>query len=133
MDCVYIVTAGDYSDYRIEGVFTTKEKAQGYIDACIKRPADIEVWKLNEWTAKIEQGLKSYNVWIDEDGNVQRVELHSPQKNEFSQRLGYIYDQGDFETAIWAKTPEHAIKVANERRTIIIATNRWKKGWVTNE
>lgn len=25
---IYIVTSGDYSDYRIDAVFTTKEKAE---------------------------------------------------------------------------------------------------------
>ena len=29
---VYVVTSGSYSDYGIEGIFSTREKAQAYID-----------------------------------------------------------------------------------------------------
>ena len=65
METIYIVTSGEYSDYGINGVFTTEEKAQSYND--------------------------KYN------------------------RL-YIYD-------IWAKDENHAVKIANERRGQLIATN----------
>lgn len=28
----YVVTAGEYSDYRIEGIFSSREKAEEYIN-----------------------------------------------------------------------------------------------------
>lgn len=34
MEKVYIVTSGEYSDYTIEAVFSTREKAEEYVDAC---------------------------------------------------------------------------------------------------
>lgn len=29
---IYVVTSGEYSDYRIEGVFTDKDKAEAFAD-----------------------------------------------------------------------------------------------------
>ena len=43
MSKVYVVTAGTYSDYHIEAIFTTKEVAQAFIDA---DSAQIEAWEL---------------------------------------------------------------------------------------
>lgn len=53
MNKVYIVTEGDYSDYHIEACFTTKQKAEEYIENSKKvedsnwyRPG-LEVWDLD--------------------------------------------------------------------------------------
>lgn len=52
---VYVVTIGDYSDYRIYGVYSTREKAK-------KKLADIRTLALNEgiWgdTEKLRELLK---------------------------------------------------------------------------
>lgn len=42
MDKVFIVTSGCYSDYQIEAVFSTKEKAEEYIDSK-KYPDDFAI------------------------------------------------------------------------------------------
>ena len=47
-DKVYIVTAGEYSDYRIVAVFDSEEKAKDYIDHDDRSDFnDIEEWALN--------------------------------------------------------------------------------------
>lgn len=35
---IYIVTTGVYSSYQIRGAFSTREKAQEYVDLCAKIP-----------------------------------------------------------------------------------------------
>lgn len=50
---VFIVTSGSYSDYRIEAVFSTKEKAQEYIqNACVDDVNDIEEYEMDEQTER---------------------------------------------------------------------------------
>lgn len=53
MSKVYIVTEGEYSDYRIEACFSTKEKAQEFVKNAKKLESkyyhpDIEEWDLDE-------------------------------------------------------------------------------------
>ena len=47
---VIIVTSGQYSDYQIEGVFTTREKAQAHIDKHVEpyyACSEMTVWELD--------------------------------------------------------------------------------------
>ena len=87
-DKVYIVTSGDYSDYTIEAVFSTIEKAKEYVDAhgsdyCIEKyPVDdAEVkknesiwlvsvkWKTGEVISANSQNYSEY--YADKEGTVQ--------------------------------------------------------------
>lgn len=46
---VYVVTAGDYSDYHIEGIFDSREKAEEYINYSSDSDLnDIKEYNLNE-------------------------------------------------------------------------------------
>ena len=46
---VYVVTAGDYSDYHIKGIFDSREKAGEYINHSTDSDLnDIEEYNLNE-------------------------------------------------------------------------------------
>ncbi len=47
---IYVVTEGEYSDYHVAGIFSTEEKAQGYIDRNSRSTdrAGIEEWLLDE-------------------------------------------------------------------------------------
>ena len=47
MDKVYIVTSGDYSDYHIERVFQSKEKAEAYVRARNNLPG-IETFEYSD-------------------------------------------------------------------------------------
>lgn len=50
---VYIVTQGQYSDYHIEQVFSTREKAQEYLDHIGNgNDADIDEYNIDEETPR---------------------------------------------------------------------------------
>lgn len=77
MDKVYIVTSGDYSDYHIERVFKSKEKAEAYVRARNKFLA-IETFDLSDdcidtltVTGKFLRGDiaigRAPGVWLDYD------------------------------------------------------------------
>ena len=47
MNTIYVVTAGEYSDYRIMAAFSTREGAQAYIDAWPLAAACIEEYPVD--------------------------------------------------------------------------------------
>ena len=51
---VYVVTSGRYSDYRISGIFTTRELAEAFINAINE-----------EWS-----GAMPFTIIYDKSGNV---------------------------------------------------------------
>ena len=57
----YVVTAGEYSDYRIEGVFRAREKAEEYINHSTDKELNgIDEWILDE--KKPDKGEKIFRV-----------------------------------------------------------------------
>lgn len=67
MTTVFIVTEGDYSDYRIRSVFSTRELAEAHISN--RQPnGEIEEWAVDCERDAVERTL--YMVTIGEDGNV---------------------------------------------------------------
>lgn len=51
---VYIVTSGEYSDYRIEAVFKSEEKAKIY---AMTHACDIEPWETEDDKIKADKSL----------------------------------------------------------------------------
>lgn len=55
MTTIYIVTSGEYSDYGIDGIFSTKSKAETFIEECkkqtyLKSDYEAEEWELDDKT-----------------------------------------------------------------------------------
>ena len=57
MDKVYIVTEGEYSDYHVCGVFTSREKAEKFRDTFCCNDT-IEEYNLNPYQKQIDERLK---------------------------------------------------------------------------
>ena len=115
---VYVVTAGDFSDYHIERVFSTKEKAQEYLDYLGNaNNASMEEYILDK---EAPRGVFGYRVSFDEDGSAE-AEL-----TDFNDRFSY-YRKDAFQYKksfgnhkyywfnIEAKDAPHAVKIASER------------------
>lgn len=120
---VYVVTAGEYSDYHICKIFLDKEKAEKYvaIENEINQPYD-ECW-INEWETdddKVDMTAKVghyYYAYIDKDG-----ELHTDEEDEgeeTSPRIDkgeVIIDADEWGIAVYSKKSyKHAEKVAIEQ------------------
>ena len=143
MSIVFLVTAGDYSDYRLIACFTTNRKAQAFIDAVDDKHVefnDIEVRELNPDTVNMLSN--GYSIWLIQmlkNGNTERVEkLDCNVYNAVCERLTMwrrstapayigknIPDIMMFN--IWAKDKTSAVKIANEKRAQMIANNEWDK------
>ena len=129
MTKVYVVTSGEYSDYKIEGVFSNSDKAKEFADFIEEEPARVEEYELDipreEWCI--------YQVYMKQDGTVRMVmqilprtrSLICPEHRPTPGFWGYTLDA---EALIWrVKTNdrEQAIKVVGEKRAIILANNLW--------
>jgi hypothetical protein len=125
---VYIVTHGDYSDYRIDGVFSTKERANEFIRTRV-RYGDIEEWDVDAFDELIRSGLYRYIVWFDEDGNADlppicrpdESDLAQPEVTEVNDSMRYRPSPLRLRVDVWARDDEHAIKVASEKRAQYLA------------
>lgn len=130
MSTVYVVTDGDYSDYHIVGVFSTREKAEaaGEMYNALNKVAEYEIDPPTP--SPPQPGYVPYQVDMARDGRVtytRRVGATEPVRAAVwipalvcwePQEVGII-------VTAWAKHQQHAVKIANEIRTQLIALNRW--------
>ena len=131
----YIITEGDYSDYHIIGVYSTKELAENantLFDGC------IEEFELDK-TYDIPVGYKPFDVRMDKDGNNAEAKSYGCSSEEslnrhvktrcyFYTRNAWNYkrkleDCEHFFCQCIAKDETTAIKIANEKRGIMLAMN----------
>ena len=128
MSKIYIVTSGNYSDYSIRSVFSTEEKAQAYVNVLEHYEVidfSIEEHDVDEEAFELRDGYEQYRVWMRRDGDASAI-LVPPYKQEIGLRL-HESPRGTFTLygIVWAKSEQHAVKIANEQRSALIASNQW--------
>ena len=114
---VYVVTTGEYSDYRIEGVFSSREKAEEYINHSTNPYLNgIDEWVLDE--KKPDKGEKIFAVTSAFD----KIDFHvfgggyySIEYKDLMQCNSGWYGGCDIRFYIYTDTRERAIKIASER------------------
>ena len=120
MAIVFVVTSGDYSDYTIEGIFTTKPKAERFIT--IKASSDeceINEWELDIYPDRFN-GLFMYEglIWLD-SGNCQ-IRESNPKRN--FRALGDLVETNTaykyFITYVLARDIPHAKKITRDRYAV---------------
>lgn len=123
---VWILTSGRYSDYAVEGVFSTKEKAEiaaKHISEA-NEPSEMEI---DAQEAIIERGI--YLVSMYADGNGARAEIYQGEEYKLGVKFwsnGYPKPRRKPHCCsglVQATSPEHAIKILNEKRIEHIANN----------
>jgi len=118
---VYVVTTGEYSDYHIVGVFTNKDLA--------KRTARTWLGKVKNYTLNpinnYPPNLSLYQVCICKDGRIKYITATTPQ--DYYEACPFDSEAWMFTT--WARDEQHAIKIANERRTAVLAMVSWNLSW----
>ena len=126
---VYIVTSGEYSDYRINAVFSSRKLAKKYIEL----QARVGFW--NFTTPRIEEytldelptyplNKNHYLVILElEIGNLLDIDLTNINSDKV---LNFtVVNRSDKANEIWvycwAKDEEHAKKIAYDVRTKVLA------------
>lgn len=136
MKSVWAIEEGQYSDYHVVGVFSSEENAKFY-QASIKDGscATISEWFLDPSMDELRKGLQVYGVIMYKDGDTESVALKDPHwvcepyiwnRGAWAAPINGRNDPTVLRTYVWAKSPEHAIKITNEHRTRFIAEGKWK-------
>lgn len=123
-ESVWLVSQGDYSDYSVVAVCTTKENAE-VIAAHVSEEWDeatITERVLDPGFDRLREGLTLWSIVLEyRDGivhNTERVRVHDEDgavksgEETPNDRKGSL-----FITSVWARDKDHAVKVAGERRT----------------
>ena len=122
----YIVTSGDYSDYKIHGVFLIKKDAENYIYNCYNDINDypiIEEYNIGE---NIKKKRPFWEGAMNRDGNLRLIKKGNNTKKEYiTFQYHPLIEFTYISFLIDAKSEKHAIKVINEKRVQIIANGMW--------
>ncbi len=143
MKSIWVIEKGSYSDYRVVGVYSTKEGAElvckringadDYSDRAI-----VSEWPLDPGVEAINQGLSPFVVHMLRDGTTEKVWM---DESDFEYTLNdqpTIWRRSeapayrgknaqDYITArVFAKDSQHAVKIVNEHRTRMIASGEWR-------
>lgn len=106
---IYVVTSGEYSDYRIHAVFDTKVAAEEYAGTW----ADVEVHALN-YVPKQPLGRKQYTVYVHANGEVSHVRDYGVYGHQW--HITQLTDgRPYFHIECWARDEQHAVKIAKDR------------------
>ncbi len=109
---VYVLTEGCYSDYRIIGVFSTREKAKSAMEALNEGDEISEfLFDTVPVLSKLERGLKLYDVNYSVSDGVE-ILTRNPDTHETEDYMFRKY--GGCYGAVWAKDEEAAIKKTRE-------------------
>ena len=142
MKSIWVIEKGSYSDYRVVGVYSTKEGAEL---VCAKingeesyEPAVVSAWPLDPGMEAINQGLEPFIVHMLRDGTTEKVWM---DENDFEYTLNdqpTIWRRSEapaykgknipdcLTARVFAKDSQHAIKIVSEYRTRMIASGEWK-------
>ena len=129
---IYLVTTGDYSDYRVVAAFSSRDKAQAYIDAAVgpdrarirwRQDYNIEDYPLDPPTVFGYQ----ITVVMARNGIVTCVRAPEWTEEAKTEVRTVIPDRDPNLRAFTVATDskERAVKVSNELRTQMIAMDQW--------
>lgn len=116
---VYVVTAGDYSDYHIEGIFDSREKAEEYVNYSANTELNgVDEWVLNE--LKPDKSEKMFKLRSKFDEIDFHITGYGPDAAHYKDLMCRVDSDGwiprnDVIFYICADTRERAIKIASER------------------
>lgn len=127
MSLVYAVTDGEYSDYKVIGVYSTQKRAE-YAHRLYRADNEIEVWVVDELPEHPRNHLM-FEVQMARDGEVVRIRQGSPGRGvvgiESASNYGSVRVRENLAFDVWAKDEKHAIKIVNEYRGRMLADGMW--------
>ena len=142
MKSIWVIEKGSYSDYRVVGVYSTKEGAE-LVCAKINGEESYELAVVSEWPLDpgmeaINQGLSPFVVHMLRDGTTEKIwmdesdfEYTLNDRPTIWRRSNASAYQGKnvpdcLVARVFAKDLQHAVKIANEYRTRMIASGEWE-------
>jgi hypothetical protein len=136
---VWAIEQGTYSDYHVVGVFSSKANADLVAKAVNGsdngEEAKVSKWELDPAVSELNAGLSMFYVTMAKDGTTERVAAAglvsyyiSGEMSVWKRSTAPAYKGTDTTDAVnctvWAKDEKHAVKIANEFRTQMIALGK---------
>jgi hypothetical protein len=138
----WVVEQGEYSDYRVVGVFSSEANARLIADAVNREqtynPATVAEWPMDPAVDDLNAGRTQWLVWMRRDGTVERCdpsaisgygisgEVSIWRRHRAPAFIGKNVEDC-LQATIWATDGTHAIKIANEHRARLVATGEWDR------
>ena len=135
MGTIWGVSSGSYSDYIVEALFSSKEKAQEFLDEYIKLEPEARLDEF-DYDPEPPKAVQVIEVRITEKGDVVRV--FGPLWRQEGSVGFQWYGLNDYSCStrvmswvVATSEEERAIKVVNEKRAIILANGAWNDAYAT--
>lgn len=123
MTTVYVVQIGEYSDRHVIGVYSSAEQADAvaapFSQSCYNFPS-VRAWELD---APSTDGVYT-EVEVRKDGTVDYTNTYTYNRPGPED---YRHKSGVWSFHVETADTETAIKVANERRAMLLANGLWDK------
>ena len=120
----YVVTSGCYSDYGIEAVFSSRKAAEAFVAVFSDKRSwgakTIEEWPMNPHAQEVASGLMPWFVRMTPEGNA--TEVRHEDSTYGIDDATRRDTRGNFIDHMWARDKEHAVKIMNERRIVLLAS-----------
>lgn len=129
---VWVVEDGEYSDYHVVGVFTSRENAERIKQLC---GGEVSEWPIDPAIEELNAGLWPYSVCMAIDGTTERVTrvdtmsyyslndgVRLWKRTQAPAYRGTPGVQDAIFGTVWAESEQHAVKIVNEKRTAYLAT-----------
>lgn len=134
MTTVWVVTSGQYSDYGIIAICSTKEKAERTKELT-GADNDIFEMEVDEALNCVPVGFSGWSVDMNRHGEVRNIQKISVTTRDqlkaipYGTRIKYPNNvENCYNFGVVAKDERGAVKVANEKRAEIISFNAWFEG-----
>jgi hypothetical protein len=132
---IWVIEQGDYSDYRVVGVYSTRENAEL---ALTMTGGDISEWKMDPGIEEARAGFSRWAVAMRRNGDTVEVSSVGGIEESSDVEPCQPYEPGRFAKAyvpgerrirpvVWARDAQHAVKIVNEYRTRLIAEGKWEE------
>lgn len=137
---MWSVEQGEYSDYRVLGVYSTRENAEtmrDFINAKESyRSAWVEELEVDAGLDAVAKGYKPFRIVMLRDGTTERADADAfhggmpvTDLTVWRRSRARAYEGQNVADAlhgvVWARTVKQAVKIANDRRAQLIASGEW--------
>lgn len=138
MDKIYIVTSGEYSDYGIRAIFSTREMADKFkeLKGNISN-IQVEVFPVDKFEDTTRKNLAPWEIWIRKNGEIHPLYGDNPKHVEefeegikfFKPEIYYVKElqEGFLAVKCLASDEQHACKIAKEKWAVFIALGMWEE------
>ena len=127
MSSVWVVEGGEYSDYHVIGIFSSKQNADRVAAMHPKvsySETEVNEWDLDPCVDKVNKGLHVFDITMEPNGDTRKCEPDDwTDCTELYVRGAGWYGGPCVQGRVWAKDKKHAVKIANEFRAQAIANN----------